>query len=131
MLFTTRIESLLANCPFLLLTKISYFDILRLKQRNCYSRSFVLKEETEHLRRYIFFFQKFMAVNGYFTANLTQLEIPASLRAGQCPYEPAVQVEKTYNFGATVKPLDQRLPVGHIRDDRLIWFSDAKRHLEI
>lgn len=75
--------------------------------------------------------KKFMAVNGYFTANLTQLEIPASLRTGQCPYEPAVQVEKTYNFGATVKPLDQRLPVGHIRDDRLIWFSDAKRHLEI
>lgn len=72
-----------------------------------------------------------MAVNGYFTANLTQLEIPASLRTGQCPYEPAVQVEKTYNFGATVKPLDQQLPVGHIRDDRLIWFSDAKRHLEI
>lgn len=72
-----------------------------------------------------------MAVNGYFTANLTQLEIPTSLRTGQCPYEPAVQVEKTYNFGARVKPLDQRLPVGHIRDDRLIWFSDAERHLEI
>jgi len=65
-----------------------------------------------------------MAVNGYFTANLSQLEIPAALRNGQCPYEPAVQVVKTYNFEATVKPLDQRLPLGHIRDDRLIWFTD-------
>ena len=72
-----------------------------------------------------------MAVNGYFTANLTQLEIPAPLRTGQCSYASAVQVEKTYNFEATVKPLDQRLPVGHIRDDRLIWFSDGNRHLEI
>lgn len=72
-----------------------------------------------------------MAVNGYFTANLTQLEIPAALRTGQCDCEPAVQVEKTYNFEATVKPMDQRLPVGHIRDDRLIWFSDGNRHLEI
>lgn len=75
--------------------------------------------------------KKFMAVNGYFTANLTQLEIPAALRTGQCPYEAAVQVEKTYNFEATVKPLNQRLSVGHIRDDRLIWFSDGNRHLEI
>ena len=72
-----------------------------------------------------------MAVNGYFTANLTQLEIPASLRTGQCQYEPAVQVVKTYSFEATVKPLDQRLPVGHIRDDRLIWFTERSRHLEL
>ena len=71
-----------------------------------------------------------MAVNGYFTANLSQLEIPAAVRNGQCPYEPAVQVIKTYNFEATVKPLDQRLPVGHIRDDRLIWFTDKNRDLE-
>ena len=71
-----------------------------------------------------------MAVNGYFTANLTQLEIPISLRTGQCPYEPAVQVVKTYSFEATVKPLDQRLDVGHIRDDRLIWFTERDRHLE-
>lgn len=75
--------------------------------------------------------KKFMAVNGYFTANLTQLEIPSALRTGQCDYEPAVQVEKTYNFEAAVKPNDQRLPVGHIRDDRLIWFCDENRHLEI
>ena len=72
-----------------------------------------------------------MAVNGYFTADLTQLEIPPPLRTGQCDYEPAVQVEKTYSFEATVKPTDQRLPVGHIRDDRLIWFADGNRHLGI
>lgn len=71
-----------------------------------------------------------MAVNGYFTANLSLLEIPAPLRTGQCQYEPAVQVVKTYSFEATVKPLDQRLPVGHIRDDRLIWFTDKNHHLE-
>ena len=68
-----------------------------------------------------------MAVNGYFTNDLSQLEIPAALRTGQCQYEPAVQVIKTYSFEATVTPLDQRLPEGHIRDDRLIWFTDESR----
>ena len=70
-------------------------------------------------------------MNGYYTANLTQLEIPTSLKTGQCQYEPAVQVVKLYNFEATVKPLNQRIPVGHIRDDRLIWFTERDRHNEI
>ena len=64
-----------------------------------------------------------MAVNGYYTANLTQLEIPESMKRHQCQYEPTVQVVKSYNFEATVRPLDQRLAAGHIRDDRLIWFT--------
>ncbi|KAK2568818.1 hypothetical protein P5673_006856 [Acropora cervicornis] len=75
--------------------------------------------------------KKFIAVNGYYTANLTQLEIPASLKTGQCQYEPAVQVVKLYNFEATVKPLNQRIPVGHIRDDRFIWFTERDKHNEI
>lgn len=75
--------------------------------------------------------KKFIAVNGYYTANLTQLEIPASLKTGQCQYEPAVQVVKLYSFEATVKPLNQRIPVGHIRDDRLIWFTERDKHNEI
>lgn len=75
--------------------------------------------------------KKFIAVNGYYTANLTQLEIPASLKTGQCQYVPAVQVVKLYNFEATVKPLNQRIPVGHIRDDRLIWFTERDKHNEI
>lgn len=70
-------------------------------------------------------------MNGYYTANLTQLEIPASLKTGQCQYEPAVQVVKLYNFEAKVKPLNQRIPVGHIRDDRLIWFTERDKHNEI
>lgn len=75
--------------------------------------------------------KKFIAVNGYYTANLTQLEIPASLKTGQCQYELAVQVVKLYNFEATVKPLNQRIPVGHIRDDRLIWFTARDKHNDI
>lgn len=75
--------------------------------------------------------KKFIAVNGYYTANLTQLEIPTSLKTGQCQYEPAVQVVKLYSFEATVKPLNQRIPVGHIRDDRLIWFTERDKHNEI
>lgn len=74
--------------------------------------------------------KKFFAVNGYYTANLTQLEIPASLITGECQYESAIQVVKTYNFEAAVKPLNQQLSVGHIRDDRLIWFNERGRHIE-
>lgn len=75
--------------------------------------------------------QKFIAVNGYYTADLDQLEIPVAVRTGQCQYEPAVQVIKTYSFKATVIPVDQRLPVGHIRDDRLIWFTDRSSSLKL
>lgn len=75
--------------------------------------------------------QKFIAVNGYYTADLDQLEIPVAVRTGQCQYEPAVQVIKTYSFEATVSPVNQRLPVGHIRDDRLIWFTDRSNNLKL
>ena len=65
-------------------------------------------------------------MNGYFTSNLTQLEIPEPVITDQCPYTVGVQVIKTYNFEATVKPRDKELLIGHIRDDRLIWYTSRK-----
>ena len=69
-------------------------------------------------------------MNGYFTSNLTQLEIPEPVRTGQCPYSVGVEVLKTYSFEAIAKPLDKELPIGHIRDDRLIWFT-SRENIEI
>ncbi|CAH1239710.1 Hypp5872 [Branchiostoma lanceolatum] len=67
--------------------------------------------------------KKFFAINGYFTSNLTQLELPDYVRKGKCASVPHVNVIKLYNFNATVKPFNSSLPKGNIQDDRLIWYS--------
>ncbi|XP_038078391.1 uncharacterized protein LOC119745833 [Patiria miniata] len=65
----------------------------------------------------------FNAIAGYYTSNLTQLELPSYVTEGLCAGKPQITVINNYNFNATVKPLDSTLPTGHVRDDRYIWFS--------
>ncbi|XP_071784889.1 uncharacterized protein [Asterias amurensis] len=65
----------------------------------------------------------FNAIAGYYTSNLTQLDLPKYVTEGLCAGIPEVTVIKTYSFTATVKPLDGSLPTGHVRDDRYIWFT--------
>ncbi|XP_022091034.1 uncharacterized protein LOC110979498 isoform X2 [Acanthaster planci] len=65
----------------------------------------------------------FNAIAGYYTSNLTQLELPSYVTKGLCAGKPEITVIHNYRFNATVKPLDPSLPMGHVRDDRYIWFS--------
>ncbi|XP_001640679.3 uncharacterized protein LOC5520862 [Nematostella vectensis] len=67
--------------------------------------------------------KKFFAVNGYFTSNVTQLELPSSLVSGGCHVKLSVDVLNHYNFQASVVPKDPELKTGHVKDDRLIWFT--------
>ncbi|XP_078000759.1 uncharacterized protein LOC144453360 [Glandiceps talaboti] len=64
----------------------------------------------------------FFAIQGYFTADLNQLELPDWVVQGQCAKRPVMDVTN-YNFNATVSPFNQTLLTGHVRDDRLIWFA--------
>ncbi|XP_072163206.1 uncharacterized protein [Diadema setosum] len=67
--------------------------------------------------------KEFFAVSGYFTSNLGQLALPDFVRQGLCAGVPEINAIHTYSFNATVRPLKSGLQVGHIRDDRLIWFT--------
>ncbi|XP_070577820.1 uncharacterized protein [Ptychodera flava] len=67
--------------------------------------------------------KKFFAIQGYFTADLKQLELADWVVKGQCAKTPQITVINNYNFNATVFPLDRNLTTGHVRDDRLIWFT--------
>eukprot|EP00118_Oscarella_pearsei_P009126 m.50737 g.50737 ORF g.50737 m.50737 type:complete len:206 (+) comp34091_c0_seq3:582-1199(+) len=67
--------------------------------------------------------KKFNSVNGYYTANLTATEVPLFVLDGKCCHVPTVNASSTYEFDATVRPFDPKQPVGHIRDDRKIWFT--------
>ncbi|XP_006824929.1 uncharacterized protein LOC100368858 [Saccoglossus kowalevskii] len=69
--------------------------------------------------------KKFFAIEGYFTEILNQLDLPDWVTKGLCTKTPNITVIKTYNFNATVVPINQSLPSGYVRDDRLIWFSGA------
>jgi hypothetical protein len=75
--------------------------------------------------------QKYVAVNGYYTANVTLLEIPRPLMTGACYCKINIEVINTYNFNITVQSDNPGLEAGHIRDDRLIWFTKSQRQLEI
>ncbi|XP_062502388.1 uncharacterized protein LOC134179493 [Corticium candelabrum] len=66
--------------------------------------------------------KEFFAINGYFTTNLTQLSLHEFVRQGKCSGVPVVSTTD-YAFNATVSSLGDHLIVGHIRDDRLIWFD--------
>ncbi|XP_013398778.1 uncharacterized protein LOC106165211 [Lingula anatina] len=70
----------------------------------------------------------FAAVNGYFTDVLDQLNLPSSITQGKCAKIPKVDVPKfqTSKFNVTVSPLVSGAPIGHISDDRLIWFEESK-----
>lgn len=43
--------------------------------------------------------------------------------SGDCNVKIDIEVINTYNFNATAQSVDPSLDVGHIRDDRLIWFT--------
>lgn len=66
--------------------------------------------------------KEFFSINGYFTANLTQLQLPECVRLGEYSSIPFVNATSLYSFEATVNSLNKHLQ-GHIRDDRLIWFD--------
>ncbi|XP_063958065.1 uncharacterized protein LOC129264910 [Lytechinus pictus] len=67
--------------------------------------------------------KEFFSVRGYFTEDINQLEIPDYIRNGTCAQPPNITVLQNYKFTATVQPLTKGLKTGHIRDDRLIWFT--------
>ncbi|XP_033101070.1 uncharacterized protein LOC117104355 [Anneissia japonica] len=67
--------------------------------------------------------KKFFAVQGYYTTRLNQLELPAYVADGECASKPYVVVDNNYSFNATVEPLFKEYHTGHVRDDRLIWFT--------
>ena len=75
--------------------------------------------------------QKFIAINGYYTANMSLLELPMALVSGDCHVKITIDVINTYKFKATSQAEDPRLDIGHVRDDRLIWFTKTGSQLEM
>lgn len=64
-----------------------------------------------------------MAIQGYYTGNITQLRLPAEIVKGLCTQVPLIDTPDNYRFTVTVKPLQAQQRTGHIKDDRLIWFD--------
>ncbi|KAK3749458.1 hypothetical protein QZH41_013436, partial [Actinostola sp. cb2023] len=75
--------------------------------------------------------KKFIAINGYYTANMSLLELPMALVSGDCHVKITVDVINTYKFSTTSQAEDPRLDIGHVRDDRLIWFTKTGSQLEM
>ncbi|XP_072030981.1 uncharacterized protein [Amphiura filiformis] len=67
--------------------------------------------------------KKFFSIQGYFTSDITQLELPSYVAKGQCAQIPIISVKQSYHFNVTVQPFDLSLSTGHIQGDRLIWWS--------
>jgi hypothetical protein len=69
----------------------------------------------------------FSAVNGYFTADLSQLILPDWLLDGSCgTATPNISLPMPWTFSATVESQDHpQLPIGNIEADRLTWFGDV------
>ena len=68
--------------------------------------------------------QIFYATNGYFTGNLTALDVPQFVFDGKCSGVPVINAGPTsYSFEIAVHPRHPDDLVGHIRTDRLIWFT--------
>jgi len=65
----------------------------------------------------------YAAVNGYFTNDLKQLNVPDHIINGQCAGVPQILDNTGYAFHIEVKSYDDRVGTGHIRDDRLLWFT--------
>ncbi len=68
---------------------------------------------------------QFSAVNGYFTADLTQLTtLPQWVVDGSCGTQmPNITLPDAYSFLVTVESQTSGLSVGNIRTDRLTWFG--------
>ena len=71
--------------------------------------------------------QEFETVHGYYTPNVEQLtQLPEYVAKGFCAAVPKVNAS-THQYEATCVPYTDDLPsyVGHIRYDRLIWFTEG------
>jgi len=68
---------------------------------------------------------EYMAVVGYFTADLSQLTtLPSWVLDGSCQTTtPNISVVDPWMFSATVGSTDTELAVGNIENDRLMWFG--------
>jgi len=64
----------------------------------------------------------FKAVNGYFTNDITQLNLPNNIIDGHCAGIPNLNIS-FYQFQIDVSSLDPKVGTGHIRDDRYTWFT--------
>jgi len=71
---------------------------------------------------------KFMAVNGYYTSDVTLLQLPSWVLDGSCnTMLPNVTLPDNWHFAATVQlQPSAAATAGHIRDDRLTWFDPFK-----
>ena len=72
--------------------------------------------------------QEFSAVNGYYTPDVGQLaQLPEYVSNGVCAAVPKLNAT-TYQYEATCISYgtdDSSTYVGHIRFDRLIWFTEG------
>jgi len=61
---------------------------------------------------------KFFVVNGYYTAEVTELELPDFIIRGTCTHVPVISTNR-FSFNVTVSSLDNKI-VGRVNNDRFI-----------
>lgn len=68
------------------------------------------------------YFQKYKSVNGMFIEDLTKLYIAPKIMSADC-VRLSIKASDTSFTVSAVSNIDLNLPVGHIREDRYVWFS--------